>query len=414
VKDYMYYRGDKYGDHKVDYKLGAVSRVSIVHYDAFVAKEDRVDMTPTKCFEFCRTVPNMGFFGLTNGRSCYCTPYYTAMESSKEQCEAPCEGEKTVMCGGKTKSSIFAMHMCGSTGEDLAIRQDTARELSAEMKQKVTFAKDSVAEMQSIAADIMPSFSKVGDSGASNLAQKAKDSSSREVEHSAADVEKLYRNLDKSADAARDVASLDLTQSDVMIEAEQIMDEVDAAVIEAEAAVRKLDHIVSYVSPPKPFFKTSSALRNYMPVMYFIDNKFDGIDDPKTKGKVGVPTTCTGDLVGWPIVGKNAEECAQVCDDNLVHGCVGFQHFDNANYKQKKAGQLCFLFSKFKTGFYYTGCKSDAGGEQQEQTGCWAKFSKFAGGKFEGSGTLKPGGFSGKPFCKECFKEFTHADRCYK
>merc|ERR1719181_1578633 len=138
----MYYRGDKYGDHKVDYKLGAVSRVSIVHYDAFVSKEDRVDMTPTKCFEFCRTVPNMGFFGLTNGRSCYCTPYYTAMG------------------GGKTKSSIFAMHMCGSTGEDLAVRQDTARGLSAEMKKKVALAKDSVAEMQSIAADIMPSFSK--------------------------------------------------------------------------------------------------------------------------------------------------------------------------------------------------------------------------------------------------------------
>jgi hypothetical protein len=38
VKDYMYYRGDKFGDNKYDYKLGPVSNVSIVHYDAFVAK----------------------------------------------------------------------------------------------------------------------------------------------------------------------------------------------------------------------------------------------------------------------------------------------------------------------------------------------------------------------------------------
>merc|ERR1719199_1460746 len=37
VKDYMYYRGDKFGDNKHDYKLGGVSDVSIVHYNAFVA-----------------------------------------------------------------------------------------------------------------------------------------------------------------------------------------------------------------------------------------------------------------------------------------------------------------------------------------------------------------------------------------
>ena len=64
VNDYMYYRGDKFGDNKHDYKLGPVSNVSIVHYDAFVAKEDQVEMTQKVCFEFCRTVPNMGFFGL--------------------------------------------------------------------------------------------------------------------------------------------------------------------------------------------------------------------------------------------------------------------------------------------------------------------------------------------------------------
>jgi len=79
VKDYMYYRGDKFGDNKHDYKLANTSAVSIVHYEAFVAKEDRVEMTQKVCFEFCRTVPNMGFFGIVNGRGCYCTPYFQAM-----------------------------------------------------------------------------------------------------------------------------------------------------------------------------------------------------------------------------------------------------------------------------------------------------------------------------------------------
>merc|ERR1740133_654605 len=52
-------------------------------------------MTQKVCFEFCRTVPNMGFFGVVNGRGCYCTPYFKPMESDSSQCDAVCEGEKT-------------------------------------------------------------------------------------------------------------------------------------------------------------------------------------------------------------------------------------------------------------------------------------------------------------------------------
>merc|ERR1719515_192647 len=90
VRDCMYERGDKFGDNKHDYKLGPVSGVSIVHYEKFVAKEDREPMTPARCFEFCRTGPNMGFFGIVNGRGCYCTPYFTPMESDSSQCDAVC------------------------------------------------------------------------------------------------------------------------------------------------------------------------------------------------------------------------------------------------------------------------------------------------------------------------------------
>merc|ERR1711988_551182 len=136
--------------------------------------------------------------------------------------------------------------------------------------------------------------------------------------------------------------------------------------------------MMEYVSPPPRMFESASALRNYYPVMYFIDSKFD----------LPVPTTCTGDLVGLPVVGKDAEDCARACDDNLVKGCIGFQHFDNKNYAEGKVGKMCFLFSTFKTGLYYSSCEK----ETQKETGCWAKFSKFAGGKFEGSGTLQPGG----------------------
>merc|ERR1719392_660458 len=151
VKDYMYYRGDKYGDNKHDYKLGPVSDVSIVHYEAFVAKEDRVEMTQKVCFEFCRTVPNMGFFGIVNGRGCYCTPYFTPMASDSTECDAVCEGDNTLMCGGKSKSSIFAMHMCDSTEEDLSTRSGTASGMKSTMDAKVTTAKSNANTMQTMA-----------------------------------------------------------------------------------------------------------------------------------------------------------------------------------------------------------------------------------------------------------------------
>merc|ERR1719326_715329 len=174
VKDYMYYRGDKFGDNKHDYKLGPVSRVSIVHYDAFVAKEDRAEMTQKKCFEFCRTVPNMGFFGIVNGRGCYCTPYFSAMASDSSQCDAVCEGDNALICGGKSKSSVFAMHMCDSTEDDLGLATDKASDLKSSLDDKTKEAKGLAGDMQALGADLQKSFGAVGDSGASGLAQNAK------------------------------------------------------------------------------------------------------------------------------------------------------------------------------------------------------------------------------------------------
>jgi uncharacterized protein YoxC len=404
VKDHMYYFADKYGDNADQYKPG--SKVSIVHYNAFVAKADRVEMTPTACFEFCRTVPNMGFFGLTNGRSCYCTPYFTPMEDDDSQCDSTCEGDATQTCGGKSRSTIFAMHMCGSTADDLGDSAEKAFNLATDMHDKVETAKGFVEEMENIADGIMPLFSKVGDSAASNLAQTAKEMSSGVLLHMAEETDKLKVELDAQAGEARKLAKdPNLEDSSVMAQAERLMEDIDEKVAEAEAATDKLDEMMEYVSPPKALFKSKSALRSYYPVMYFIDKRYDGMDDPKTKGVPAAPTTCTGDLVGLPVVGKDAEACARACDDNLVKGCIGFQHFDRGAGN----GQMCFLFSSFKTGFFYTDCAK----ETQKDTGCYAKFSKFAGGKFEGSGTLQPGGLVGKGFCKECFKKFTKAERCY-
>merc|ERR1719359_488481 len=84
--------GDKHGDGKFEYAAQNV-RVSIVWYDRIVPKEDRSAMTPEVCFNFCRTVPDALFFGISEGRNCYCTPYFKREAGDSSQCDAVCEGE---------------------------------------------------------------------------------------------------------------------------------------------------------------------------------------------------------------------------------------------------------------------------------------------------------------------------------
>merc|ERR1719420_2103700 len=90
-------------------------------------------MSHTICFDFCRTVPDMLFFGLTAGRECYCLPFYVAMSGGSSKCDAVCEGEPTTMCGGMEKSSIFELHMCADTAEDLAEASEKAGEVMSSL-----------------------------------------------------------------------------------------------------------------------------------------------------------------------------------------------------------------------------------------------------------------------------------------
>merc|ERR1719253_1782719 len=264
-KDYMYYRGDKFGDNKHDYKLGGVSDVSIVHYDAFVAKEDRQEMTPAVCFEFCRTVPNMGFFGVVNGRSCYCTPYYKPMAGDSSQCDSVCEGDSTQMCGGKAKSSVFSMHMCASTESDLQDLTSKANALKSALDAKVKTAKGLSADMQKGAASLQKMFGAVGDSAATGLMQDAKVFAG-DLEHKAEDAEAASGKLASLAKAGMALKGFD--DPATVTKAERNMEATEEAVEGGEAVARELDQLIAFASP-KP--DTAGAAKQYYPVMYFVD-----------------------------------------------------------------------------------------------------------------------------------------------
>ena len=232
VKDRMYVHGDKHGNGKFEYKMGDIANVSIVHYTEIVPKEDQEEMTHGVCFEFCRTVPDMGFFGINNGRDCYCAPYYDPIAGNSDECDATCPGDPTTMCGGKTKSNIFSMHMCASTEADLGTRSSTAGSLKASMDAKVSAAKGLSGDMQSMGAKLQKTFGAVGDSGASGLMQDAKVSAGTLV-HKAEDAGAVADKLGALVTSANGIKGF--TDPATVTKAERIMEDIDETVAQGEA-----------------------------------------------------------------------------------------------------------------------------------------------------------------------------------
>merc|ERR1719421_2209744 len=88
--------------------------------------DEQKEMTAEVCFEFCSTVPSMVYFGLTQGRECYCTPYWKPSAEGTGNCDLPCPGDPTIMCGGDEKSSIYEMHKCEGTADTLNFLAEVA------------------------------------------------------------------------------------------------------------------------------------------------------------------------------------------------------------------------------------------------------------------------------------------------
>jgi hypothetical protein len=271
--------------------------------------------------------------------------------------------------------------MCDSTKDDLSTSSGKASSLKASMDAKVKDAKGLSKSMQTMGAAVQKSFGGVGDSGASGLAQDAKVFAGK-LEHSAEDADAAAAKLGSLAKGSGSLK--DFTDPATVTKAERIMEDIDESVAAGEVATDELDKLIALATSKAK----KDAAKQYYPVMYFVDKEFDA-----------VPSTCSGAQVAEPIVGESEDGCASACDAH-IHSCVGYQYMKN------KDSSLCFLFSKFEAGFYYTGC-----GKAFLQTNaapfeakCAAKLSKFEGT------TLKPNP-SGK--CEQCFKKLTKADRCY-
>jgi len=289
VADYMFKHGDKFGDHSDQYAMGQTSNVSIVLYESHVAKEDREEMTHEVCFSFCRTIQDMNFFGINNGRGCYCMTYYQAMADDSSLCDAPCDGNPGTMCGGTSKSSIFGMHACDNTASQLAATKGEMSELDGEMMGLQGEARTASAGMQSAAVAWDTMFSKAGDMGVSDLMMTAKQFAG-EMDQAAAAAKRLSKTMGDLAQSVTGTTESDLTSSAAMMEADALLQDMGEATTQGAAATEVLEQMLARASPN--ITGVANASSQYYPLMYFVDKSF-----------VSVPSTCTGTAAEKPMIG---------------------------------------------------------------------------------------------------------------
>jgi len=379
VKDMMFSQGDKHGPNKHSYNQGQISGVSIIRYDEYVAKLDRKPMTQKVCFDFCRTVPNMGFFGVINGRHCYCTPFYKAQASDSSMCDAPCDGSPNTMCGGKEKSMVFAMHFCDDSAQVLAAAIAKGNTTAGSLLTKCGLVDGLAADTMAIADYLQPQFGAVGDSVATTNLQKAKTTAGLMLRDS-------YKACVNGSQGSLATAVTDAqgAAAGVLI-AEKHTRDINAKVETAKAAEDRMDALIAQAQNAQDVGNSSL---DYYPLVYFIDKDLLNASDPLANS-TKVPSTCGGKAVGKSIIATNKDSCASACNA-AVGGCVGFQYFESL---AKPTANLCLLFGEFKSISYYTGC--GAAGPysflQQRQTTeedmlnapyeatCYGKFSKFQG-----------------------------------
>jgi len=79
-------------------------------------KDDPLDMTVQRCFLLCKQRKSVRYFGLQEGRKCWCAPFFYGNKLNEGRCDTPCDGDKGKkkgVCGGVGgATSVYAMFDC--------------------------------------------------------------------------------------------------------------------------------------------------------------------------------------------------------------------------------------------------------------------------------------------------------------
>jgi hypothetical protein len=412
--DTTFKSGDKFGDQSDEYKMGDVD-VSIVLYDEIVLDEDKMPMTPTVCFEFCRTIPDMVYFGIANGKTCYCTPYfhpgpgyYPPRDSRGAHCDAPCPGDQTTMCGNMDgKSSVFEMHLCDDTQTDLTESMDGAKQALDYFMESVLLAKEIGDKMATSGQALETAASLSGAPGAAEMGRKAKAASKGLVQAFMSDTER-YQKLFTAYKLGEDTDGKDFLKPANAASAEAAvhnmkanMGSVISMAVATHEQVKLAYPVVDSVSFGDAPDTGDAAAMKLQPLLDGAEQKlpdfrvasyaFDTTYAP-------AQSSCTGKVIGLPMMGLGQAGCALACEATVYpDSCVAYSFYmvtggDDICFMLKEVdvvetfvGPEAALLQKGKTAkaepaAAYCGMKMSHITTGAKPTGGWTKTSRSFGG----------------------------------
>jgi len=345
-KDAMLTTADKYGNNADQYNNQA--SISIALYDELVLKEKKQPMTPTVCFEFCRTVADMVYFGIADGQTCYCTPYYKPAPADELGCNQPCAGDETLMCGNmKGKSSVFEMHLCESTKTDLEETGAEAKEALDYFLEVSQLAKDLGDKVAASGAALEKVGGLSGAPGAGDMGMEAKKAS-KDLSQAFMASNDDYEKLLGAYKLSKDQLSADLSDSTEMIVAERAINDMKSTVGAVVSAAKKVHATVRLGFPPVDFavfgdepesgdgaamrLKSLADGEDYVPDFRVASYPFDATYE-------AAQSSCKGPIIGLPMVGLGKDGCSAACEGTVYPDkCVAYSF-----YTLTGAEDLCFM-----------------------------------------------------------------------
>jgi len=346
-RDSMLEFGDKFGDEKDKYgPVASHANVAIVKYSELVEKTAQKEMTARTCYEFCRGLPGMVFFGITNGNDCYCEPYFKPQAGDDAACDIGCQGKSTEMCGNaKGKSTIWEMHLCDDTGEDLAEHTEGAEEaltyffenagVAVEIGKKMTAAGDALEEVAGLS----------GSPNTGDLGMTAKQAGG-ELTKAFIEGRKVYETLLAAGTDAQALEGGDFTEASTVTQVEhtvEIIKENDSKVHKAALSI----HSLVKAAYPAVDYKVFGEDVADDQLATDLKGGFRAGDYRLASYAMGetqlVPqaTTCSGKAVGMPMLGLGENGCGVACEQTVYPTkCVAFSH-----YEVEGKEDLCFMFA---------------------------------------------------------------------
>lgn len=357
--DSMVAFGDKFGDNKDQYRMQN-SDVSVVWYAQHVLDENKQPMRPEVCYQFCRTVPHMVYFGIHTGVHCYCTPYFKPMASSEAKCDTVCMGDTTMMCGGTDKSSVFEMHFCNSAGEELKDAATGAAEVLSFFEEEAWALDQRAAALNAAGVELQKVAGNGGDPVSGDLAQLAKKAAG-EWENTLKDGEcfQAFNSLQGYYSSAEQTFSSDLMKSENAVKADDEVYELTTLSQKVHACAKKAEaqNLAAFPWHEKAQEAGSSGAaafwsdhlseaqlvsQLYYPLQYGLNPTTTITDEDVTM------STCSGEVIGAPMSLWFAE-CAAACEQTVFpQKCIGFQHYASAGGGDEFP-PLCVLFREFDT-----------------------------------------------------------------